>query len=143
MLKNVMVMSYCRVISSVVILSPCIGQAHFFQVLLLIKSVMNNYKKIKDERPIWMLSVDEFMSILTNVVVDVGDGDEKTNSLQKKEKYIFGLQGICREFNVGHNTAQKLKDGILKDAVLQAAPGCKVIVDRDLARKLYSEAKES
>lgn len=103
---------------------------------------MNNYKKIKDERPIWMLSVDEFMNILTNVVVDVINRDEKTNSLQQKEKYIYGLQGICREFNVGHNTAQKLKDGVLKGAVLQAAPGCKVIVDRELARKLYAEATE-
>lgn len=93
-----------------------------------------------DERPIWMLSVGELRNLLrTTMLIDVDE--EKINvSPSKKEKYIFGLQGICKEFNVGHNTAQRLKDGILKDAVMQAAPGCKVIIDRELARKLYADA---
>lgn len=91
-----------------------------------------------DERPLWMLSVAEFKKLLQSD----SDNDKGNVSLQKKEKYIYGLQGICNEFNVGHNTAQRMKDGILREAVLQAGPGCKIIVDRDLARQLFAEDKE-
>lgn len=91
-----------------------------------------------DERPIWMLSVAEFKKMLQSASDD-GKGNE---ILQKKEKYIYGLQGICNEFHVGHNTAQRLKDGILREAVLQSGPGCKIIVDRELAKKLFAEYRE-
>jgi hypothetical protein len=98
----------------------------------------SNVKVETDERPIWMLSVAEFKKMLQSASDD-GKGNE---ILQKKEKFIYGLQGICREFNVAHNTAQRLKDGILREAVLQAGPGCKIIVDRELARKLFTEHME-
>lgn len=91
-----------------------------------------------DERPIWMLSVSEFKEMLHSA----SDDDKDKGSTFKKEKYIYGLQGICREFNVAHNTAQRLKDGILREAVLQAGPGCKIMVDRELARKLFAEHME-
>jgi hypothetical protein len=91
-----------------------------------------------DERPIWMLSVSEFKKMLQSASYD----DKDKGSPLKKDKYIYGLQGICNEFNVGHNTAQRMKDGILREAVLQAGPGCKIIVDRDLARQLFAEDKE-
>ena len=90
-----------------------------------------------DERPLWMLSVAEFKKLLQS------NSDDKDNeSNQNKEKYIYGLRGICKEFNVGHNTAQRMKDGILRKAVLQAGPGCKIVIDRELARKLFTEDKE-
>lgn len=66
----------------------------------------------------------------------------QTANQDAESKYIYGLEGIRKEFGVGHNTAQRLKDGILRDAVLQAGPGCKILVDRALARKLYAEYME-
>ena len=61
------------------------------------------------------------------------------DSSDNESKYIFGLAGIRKEFGCGHNTAQRLKDGPLREAVMQAGPGCKIIMDKELARKLYSD----
>ena len=61
-----------------------------------------------------------------------------TEGNKDNSKYIFGLAGICQEFGCGHNTAQRLKDGPLRDAVMQAGPGCKVLLDREKARELFS-----
>lgn len=101
---------------------------------------MNKLKSIFEPRPVWSLSVDEFQAIIREAVGS--DSDRPDPELHNSPKYIYGLGGIRKEFGVGHNTAQKLKDGILRDAVLQAGPGCKVIVDLELARKLYREYKE-
>lgn len=89
-----------------------------------------------DFRPLWSLSVEEFRELLQDTL--------KTSEKDKPEdgrKYIYGLDGIRKEFGVGHNTAQRLKDTVLRDAVLQAGPGCKIIVDLDVAKKLYKEYK--
>ena len=67
------------------------------------------------------------------------EGVPQDEAVLSGDRYIFGLAGICAEFGCGHNTAQKLKDTILKDAVMQAGPGCKVIIDRAMAHKLYRQ----
>lgn len=98
----------------------------------------NKTNLITDFRPLWSLSVDEFRQLLReNVNVTALD-----QSLENGNKYIYGLDGIRNEFRVGRNTAQRLKDTVLRDAVMQAGYGCKIIVDRALARKLYSEHME-
>jgi predicted site-specific integrase-resolvase len=51
-------------------------------------------------------------------------------------EYAYGLRGIRDEFNVSHATAQKYKDGILKDAVMQN--GRKIILDEKKARELFA-----
>ena len=53
-----------------------------------------------------------------------------------KEKYVYGLKGIRDTFNVSHATAQKYKDGILKDAITQY--GRKIIMDVDKAMELFN-----
>lgn len=99
---------------------------------------INKTNLIIDFRPLWTLSVDEFRQLLReNVTVAVHD-----DSREDVNKYIYGLDGIRKEFGVGHNTAQRLKDTVLRDAVMQAGPGCKIIVDRALARRLYSAYME-
>lgn len=99
---------------------------------------INKTNLIIDFRPLWTLSVDEFRQLLReNVTVAVHD-----DSHEDVNKYIYGLDGIRKEFGVGHNTAQRLKDTVLRDAVMQAGPGCKIIVDRTLARRLYSAYME-
>lgn len=102
------------------------------------------------EKPVWSLSVDDIKGVIRGVVYDAiadimsVDQDKVILSTPpcQQSKYIYGLKGICKEFSVGNNTAQRLKDTVLRDAVLQAGHGCKIIVDRALARRLYSEYME-
>ena len=80
-------------------------------------------------------AVPELVSKAVPLVVSKATGQNQ----EAESKYIYGLEGIRKEFGVGHNTAQRLKDGVLREAVLQAGPGCKILVDRELARKLFAE----
>ena len=52
------------------------------------------------------------------------------------KRYAHGLKGIQELFNVSHATAQKYKDGILKEAVFQS--GRKIVVDVDKALELFN-----
>lgn len=94
-----------------------------------------------DLRPVWTLTTEEFRRLLRQELGVENAPDIQLDDTQKS-KYIYGLNGIKKEFGVGHNTAQRLKDTILRDAVLQAGPGCKVIVDLEMARRLYRDYKE-
>lgn len=63
------------------------------------------------------------------------------NHVKKQKKigdrtFAYGLKGIQELFNVSHATAQKLKNGVLKDAVSQQ--GRIIIVDVDKAIELFS-----
>ena len=83
---------------------------------------------------------DVVSTVVSEVPTCITSGQQSSDVEERiTQKYIYGLEGIRKEFNVGHNTAQRLKDGILRDAVLQAGPGCKIIVDREHARKLFAE----
>lgn len=55
-------------------------------------------------------------------------------------RYVYGLRGIMRLFNVSNMTAQRYKNGIIKDAVTQY--GRKIVVDADKALELFKAAKE-
>ena len=52
------------------------------------------------------------------------------------KRYVYGIRGIQELFNVSHPTAQKYKDGIIKDAVFQS--GRKIVVDVDKALELFN-----
>ena len=54
-------------------------------------------------------------------------------------QYVYGLKGICDLFNVKMSTAQKYKNGILKDAIIQQ--NRKIIIDVRKAIELYEEHK--
>ena len=55
------------------------------------------------------------------------------------KRYVYGLKGIQELFNVSHLTAQRYKDGILKEAVFQS--GRKIVVDADKAIELFNERR--
>lgn len=95
--------------------------------------------KTADVRPVWTLTVEELVKAIES---SIGQNTVRSPVAHPSAQYIYGLEGIRKEFGVGHNTAQRLKDTVLRNAVLQAGPGCKVIVDLELARKLYREHKE-
>lgn len=84
-------------------------------------------------------AVPELVSQAVPLVISQVSAQTVPDRSQTESKYIYGLEGIKKEFGVGYNTAQRLKDGVLRDAVLQAGPGCKILVDRKLARKLFAE----
>lgn len=50
-------------------------------------------------------------------------------------RYVYGLKGISELFGVSKATAQKYKDGIIKEAVHQS--GRKIVVDAAKAMELF------
>lgn len=92
-------------------------------------------KKIDRNTPLVMLTLGDLLDALK--------GEDATNTQPiKKEtpdsckRYVYGLRGIQGLFNVSHATAQKYKDGILKDAVYQS--GRTIVVDADKALELFN-----
>ena len=57
--------------------------------------------------------------------------------VMNERKYVYGLAGIRRLFNVSHVTAQKYKDTIIADACFQQ--GRKIVVDFDKAMELFQK----
>lgn|SRR5690554_4368528 len=58
-----------------------------------------------------------------------------TTETKNERRYVYGLAGIRRLFNVSHVTAQKYKDTIIADACFQQ--GRKIVVDVDKAMELF------
>ncbi len=92
----------------------------------------------KDDTPMFALTVGEFRELMRE------EGKQELNHAdvpQKEEKsYVYGLAGIRKLFNVSHATAQRYKDTIIKDAVVQC--GRKIIVDRDKAIEMFNQNKK-
>lgn len=92
-------------------------------------------KKIDRNTPLVMLTLGDLLDALK--------GEDATNTQPIKnetpdpgKRYVHGLKGIQELFNVSHLTAQRYKDGILKDAVYQH--GRKILVDADKAVELFN-----
>lgn len=92
-------------------------------------------KKIDRNTPLVMLTLGDLLDALK--------GEDATNTQPiKKEtpdpgkRYVYGLKGIEELFHVSHVTAQRYKDGILKDAVYQS--GRKIVVDADKAVEIFN-----
>jgi len=66
-------------------------------------------------------------------------GQPDTKPKEDTKRYVYGLKGICDLFGVAHSTAQKYKDGILKDACYQF--GRKIVVDVEKALALFAESE--
>lgn len=54
-------------------------------------------------------------------------------------RLVYGLRGVQDLFNCSHKQAQFYKDHIIKEAVKQN--GRKIVVDADLALKLFNERR--
>jgi len=63
---------------------------------------------------------------------------EKPKEIENR-RYVYGLKGISELFHVSHATAQKLKNGVLKDAVSQQ--GRILLVDVAEALRLFGNKK--
>ena len=86
---------------------------------------------VTEQTPLSFLTVGQFMELL-----HTGKQNEPVRIQESEKRYIYGLRGIRQLFNVSHATAQRYKDTIIKDAVLQQ--GRKIIVDADKAMELFN-----
>ena len=91
---------------------------------------------IEENTPIAALSVSDFRTLMKDIARPTVESKPAS-----AKRYVYGLQGIAELFQCSHLTAQRYKDGILKDACMQS--GRKIIVDVDKAIQLFSEAKNS
>ena len=86
---------------------------------------------VTEQTPLSFLTVGQFMELL-----NTGKQNEPVTVQESEKRYIYGLRGIRQLFNVSHATAQRYKDTIIKDAVLQQ--GRKIIIDADKAMELFN-----
>ena len=86
---------------------------------------------VTEQTPLSFLTVGQFMELL-----NTGKQNEPVRIQESEKRYVYGLRGIRQLFNVSHATAQRYKDTIIKDAVLQQ--GRKIIVDVDKAMELFN-----
>lgn len=64
---------------------------------------------------------------------------EKPKEIENR-RYVYGLKGISELFHVSHATAQKLKNGVLRDAVSQQ--GRILLVDVEKALRLFGNKND-
>lgn len=86
---------------------------------------------VTEQTPLSFLTVGQFMELL-----NTGKQNAPVAVQESEKRYIYGLRGIRQLFNVSHATAQRYKDTIIKDAVLQQ--GRKIIIDADKAMELFN-----
>lgn len=90
--------------------------------------------EINDNTPVGALTVGQLKEVMG---VESKEEIKVLNTCTEK-KYIYGLAGIRALFKVSHATAQRYKDTIIKDAVMQQ--GRKIVVDAEKAIELFNKA---
>ena len=97
---------------------------------------MGNY----NNTPLYSLTVEEFTELLDErLKAAISNETVSTPAAKPTGRLVYGLRGIRELFGVSHLTAQRYKDGIIKEAVRQN--GRKIVVDADLALKLFDERR--
>ncbi len=89
-----------------------------------------------DTTPIAALTVAQ----LKQLILSLREGSYATEKKAENRRYVYGLQGIQELFGCSHATAQRYKDTILKDAIIQN--GRKIVIDVEMAMKLFNERTE-
>ena len=92
------------------------------------------------DRPLYSLTVEEFVELLDERFNKAAETNTDGGLKPSCSNLVYGIRGIERLFNVSHRTAQTYKNSFLKPAVSQN--GRKIVVDRDLALKLFAEHEE-
>lgn len=91
------------------------------------------------------MSVQDTTLLATLTVADLKElfrsmqSEKKTPTTTPTGRLVFGLKGICSLFGCSHKTAQFYKDHVIQEAVRQN--GRKIVVDADLALKLFNERR--
>ena len=75
-----------------------------------------------ENKPLWQLTVGEFVDIIREHVPQTEP--------KKEKKYVYGIEGIAEIFNCSRATAQRIKNsGRIDKAISQV--GRKIMVDVD------------
>lgn len=86
------------------------------------------------------LTIDEFRQLLNQELGRlVTPAPEAGCTLKSHGRLVYGLDGIRELFHCSHKQAQYYKDNVIKEAVSQN--GRKIVVDADLALKLFNERR--
>ena len=96
---------------------------------------METNLQFDETTPIWQLTVGQFLSLL-----DSRNPFEQAAKKSPERRYVKGLHGIISLFGCSKPTAMKLKNTIIKDAVLQN--GRVIITDAEKAIQLFKEYQE-
>ena len=89
---------------------------------------------IDDTTPIAALTVGDFKELMHTLRQQPR---EEARPEVRHRRYVYGLQGIRDIFGCSHATAQRYKDTIIRDAVIQN--GRKIVVDVELALQLFNQ----
>ena len=98
---------------------------------------MKKEEFITSDTPIAMLTLGQLQEAL---YIFPSESRAVQQEQAEEKQYLYGLRGIRELFKVSHPTAQKYKDTFLKPAIIQH--GRKIMIDQDLALKLFSEHKK-
>ena len=94
-------------------------------------------------RPLYAVTEGEFYQnleeLIKKVIGSTGIASTETEPEATGKRYVYGLSGLMGLLGVSKKTAFNLKEGVLAPAVKQR--GRKIIVDADLALKLFDEKK--
>lgn len=99
---------------------------------------MENILMLPGNTPIWQLTIDQFMKLLKSCNAKESV-DNVAETKQQDKRYVHGISGIKSLFNCSYPTAHKLKETIIKPAVMQQ--GRVIVVDAELAVQLFKEHK--
>ena len=91
-------------------------------------------------RALCTLTIGEFVELIDRRLEKVA-ANPGTPSVQAPSTHlVYGLRGIQQLFGCSHRTAQFYKDHVIQQAVCQN--GRKIVVDADMALKLFNERRE-
>ena len=99
---------------------------------------MNGFDTTK---PLYTLTVGEFFQMMEDFVQRANSSKDTITTEADKPtgRLVYGLAGIGELFHVSHKTTQYYKDHVIQEAVRQN--GRKIVVDVDLALKLFNERR--
>lgn len=93
------------------------------------------------QKPICVMSGEEFAFLINNVDVLVDKGQAKEQTPSPERKFAYGIRGIADTFGCSIPTANRIKkSGAINKAISQI--GRKIIVDVNLALELVANNKE-
>ncbi len=104
------------------------------------QSNMNAQISINADTPLMSMTAGQLAEYLDGILkANTGTRKEPARA-ESQRRFVYGLKGIMGLFGVSNVTAQRYKNGIIKDAVSQC--GRKIVVDADRALELFRESRE-
>lgn len=97
---------------------------------------------MKEDTPIWQLSVKQLIDIMMSVISNQQAIHPVLSEQPKEDKrYVYGMAGLARLLGCSIVTANRIKkSGVINKAISQV--GRKIIIDADLALELLNNSRK-